>query len=76
MRDTYRRYRAIAQCLLQLYPGVRGHQRRHVGALTLLICGIVGAQHTQLPKVVEHTPGGRACRDICRRRCIVPCSNT
>lgn len=61
MRDTYRRYRAIAQCLLQLYPKARGHQRRHLGALTLLICGIVGAQHTQLPKVVEHTPGGRAC---------------
>jgi hypothetical protein len=26
----------------------------------LLITGIVGSQHTQLPKVVEQTPGGRA----------------
>lgn len=61
MRDTYRRYRAIARCLLQLYPRASGHQRRHLHTLTLLICGIVGAQHAQLPKIVEHTPGGRAC---------------
>ncbi|HEU5012298.1 MAG TPA: transposase [Roseiflexaceae bacterium] len=61
MRDTYRRYRAIARCLLQLYPQAKGHQRRHLHTLTLLICGIVGAQHAQLPKIVEHTPGGRAC---------------
>jgi hypothetical protein len=61
MRDTYRRYRAIAECLLQLYPRARGHQRRQLATLTLFISGIVGAQHTQLPKVVEHTPGGRAC---------------
>jgi len=60
MRDTYRRYRAIAQCLLQLYPQVGGQQRRHLATLALLICGIVGSQHTQLPKVVEQTPGGRA----------------
>ena len=61
MRDTYRRYRAIARCLLQLYPQASGHQRRHLHTLTLLICGIVGAQHAQLPKIVEHTPGTRAC---------------
>lgn len=60
MRDTYRRYRAIAQCLLQLYPQACGHQRRHLATLALLITGIVGSQHTQLPKVVEQTPGGRA----------------
>jgi hypothetical protein len=60
MSDTYRRYRAIAQSLLQLYPKVEGHQRRQLATLTLLVTGIVGSQHTQLPKVVEHTPGGRA----------------
>lgn len=60
MSDTYRRYRAIAQSLLQLYPQAQGHQRRHLATLCLLITGIVGSQHTQLPKVVEHTPGGRA----------------
>lgn len=61
MRDTYRRYRAIARCLLQRSPRVAGHERRHLHTLTLLICGIVGAQHAQLPKIVEHTPGGVAC---------------
>lgn len=60
MSDTHRRYRAIAQSLLQLYPKCEGHQRRHLATLTLLISGIIGAQHCQLPKIVEHTPGGRA----------------
>jgi len=60
MSDTYRRYRAIAQSLLQLYPKAHGHQRRHLATLTLLIRGIVGSQHSQLPKIVEQTPGGRA----------------
>lgn len=36
MRDTYRRYRAIARCLLQLYRRVSGHERRHLHTLTLL----------------------------------------
>lgn len=60
MSDTYRRYRAIAQRLLQLYPKAHGHQRRHLATLTLLMSGIVGSQHRQLPKVVEQTPGERA----------------
>jgi hypothetical protein len=46
--------------LLQLFPKTQGHQRRQLATLCLLICGIVGAQHTQLPKIVEQTPGGRA----------------
>jgi len=56
MRDTYRRYRAIARCLLQRYPRACGHERRHLHTLTLLICGIVGAQHAQLPKIVLPEP--------------------
>ena len=60
MRDTHRRYRAIAQCLLHLYPHAHGHQRRHLATLVRLITGIVGSQHTQLPNVVEQTPGGHA----------------
>jgi hypothetical protein len=43
-----------------MYGRVSGHERRHLHTLTLLICGIVGAQQAQLPKIVEHTPGGRA----------------
>lgn len=60
MRDTYRRYRAIAQCLLHLYPHARGHQRRHLATSARLITGMVGSQHAQLPNVMERTPGGRA----------------
>ncbi len=60
MSDTYRRYRAITTRLVQLYPRVYGHQRRHLATLALLSSGSVGAQHTQLPKITEHTPGGRA----------------
>jgi hypothetical protein len=61
MRDTYRRYRAIATALLQLYhPRPTGHAARHLATLVHLICGIVGARHTHLPKIVEHTPGGKA----------------
>lgn len=60
MSDTYRRYRAITTSLLQLYPKAHGHQRRQLATLALLISGIVGSQHAQLPKIVEHTPGGRA----------------
>lgn len=59
MSDTYRRYRAITMSLLQLYPTAQGHQRRQLATLALLMSGIVGSQHTQLPKVVEHIPGGR-----------------
>lgn len=54
-------YRAIARCLVQLFPRATGHERRQLHTLTLLICGIVGAQHAQLPKIVEQTPAGRVC---------------
>lgn len=60
MTDTYRRYRAIARSFLQLFPHTHGHHRRHLATLCLFISGVVGAQHCQLPKVVEQTPGGRA----------------
>ena len=61
MGDTCRRYRAIARSLLQISrPSPIGHQRRHLSTLILLICGLVGAQHSHLPKLVPHTPGGRA----------------
>lgn len=68
MRDTYRRYRAIAQCFVQLFPHCRGHQRRHLHTLAGLITGIVGAQQCQLPKIVEHAPGGAAADDSVVKR--------
>jgi len=32
------------------------HADKHLNTLTALICGIVGAQHTQLPKIAAQTP--------------------
>ena len=47
--------------LTQLYrPSPQGHQRRHLLTLALMICGVIGARHAQLPQIVSHTPGGRA----------------
>jgi hypothetical protein len=61
MRDTTRRHVAILRSLTQLYrPSPQGHQRRHLLTLALMICGVIGARHAQLPQIVSHTPGGRA----------------
>src|SRR5262245_57929621 len=58
MSDTYRRYRAIKQALLQALPtNGSGHREKHLNTLAALICGIVGAQHTQLPKIASKVPG-------------------
>jgi hypothetical protein len=58
MSDTYRRYRAIKQSLLQALPTHgRGHREKHLNTLSALICGIVGAQHSQLPKIASKAPG-------------------
>lgn len=58
MSDTYRRYRAIKQSLLQaLSTHGRGHREKHLNTLAALICGIVGAQHSQLPKIASKAPG-------------------
>jgi hypothetical protein len=58
MSDTYRRYRAIKHALLQALP-THGHRHRekHLNTLAALICGMVGAQHTQLPKIASKAPG-------------------
>jgi hypothetical protein len=69
MGDTCRRYGAIARSLLQLYrPSPVGHQRKHLSTLILLICGLVGAQHSHLSKVVSHTPGGKASDESMTKR--------
>jgi len=58
MSDTYRRYRAIKQSLLQALPThTSGHREKYLNTLAALICGIVGAQHTQLPKIASKAPG-------------------
>lgn len=58
MSDTHRRYRAIKRALLQTLPARRNsHHEKAINTLAALICGIVGAQHTQLPKVASKAPG-------------------
>src|SRR5215211_2055666 len=57
MSDTHRRYRAIKRALLQTLPARRNsHHQKHLNTLAALICGIVGAQHTQLPKIASKAP--------------------
>lgn len=57
MSDTHRRYRAIKRALLQTLPTrPNSHRERHLNTLAALICGIVGAQHSQLPKIASKAP--------------------
>src|SRR6187455_2361491 len=57
MSDTHRRYRAIKRALLQTLPARRNsHHEQHLNTLAALICGIVGAQHTPLPKIASKAP--------------------
>lgn len=57
MSDSHRRYNAINKALVQCY-GTKptGHQARHLNTLALLICGIIGAAHIQLPEISSHSP--------------------
>lgn len=57
MSDSHRRYNAINKALVQCF-GTKpsGHQARHLNTLALLICGIIGAGHTQLPEISSHSP--------------------
>lgn len=64
MSDTHRRYHAIEQALRQVIPTKEGsHRERHLHTLAALICGIVGAKQTQLPKIADQAPSGGAKRE-------------
>jgi len=57
MNDTYRRYRAIKQGLMQFYqPHPTGHQERHLNTLIALICGLSGSRHAHLSSIADHAP--------------------
>lgn len=57
MSTSFRTYRAIKRALMQaLHVRGQSHQEQHIITLALMICGIVGAQHVQFAKVIEHTP--------------------
>jgi DDE family transposase len=57
MSDSLRRYRAIRDALLQLYPTtLTARQARHLTTLAALISGIVGSRQTQLPAIASKLP--------------------
>ena len=57
MSDAHRRYRAIQRVVLQALPCPKNsHQAKAIQVLSLLICGIVGAQHTHMPQIVRKSP--------------------
>ena len=69
MSDTHRRYSAIEQALRQVIPTqANSHREKHLHTLATLICGIVGAKNTQLPKIADHAPSGAAKRESRIRR--------
>ncbi len=57
MSDTYRRYRAIKQDLVQFYhPCPTGHQARHLNTLVAMICGLAGGQRAHLSAIADQAP--------------------
>ena len=57
MSDTYRRYRAIKQAIMQFYhPRPQGHREKHLNTLCALICGLVGGKHAHLSSIADHAP--------------------
>jgi hypothetical protein len=64
MSDTYRCDRAIKRTLLQTLPArPNSHREKHINTLAALICGIVGAQQTQLPLIAGKAPALRTKRE-------------
>ena len=61
MSDTYRRYAAIKQGLMQFFhPHPTGHQERHLTTLVALICGLCGGQRAHLSTIADHAPSNGA----------------
>jgi hypothetical protein len=57
MSDSLRRYRAIRDALLQLYPtSLTARQARHLITLAALISGILGSRQTHLPAIASKLP--------------------
>ncbi len=64
MSDTYRRYRAIKQALMQFYPSAQsGHRERHFNTLVALICGLAGGQSAHLATIADHAPSCGATQE-------------
>jgi hypothetical protein len=57
MHINFQTYRTIKRSLAQvLHTRACGPAEQHLNTLTLMICGIVGAQHVQLDKLASHAP--------------------
>ena len=57
MHINFHTYRTIKRSLAQtLHTRAHSHQEQHLNTLTLLICGIVGAQHVQFDKLASQAP--------------------
>jgi len=69
MSDTYQRYRAIKQAIMQFYqPHPQGHREKHFNTLVALICGLAGSKHAHLPAIADHAPSNGATQDSLIRR--------
>ena len=69
MSDTYRRYRAIKQAIMQFYqPRPTGHREKHLNTLVALICGLTGGKHAHLPTIADHAPSNRATQESLIKR--------
>jgi hypothetical protein len=69
MSDTYRRYRAIKQAIMQFYqPRPTGHREKHLNTLVALICGLVGGKHAHLPTIADHAPSNGATQESLIKR--------
>jgi DDE family transposase len=57
MHINFQTYRTIKRSLAQvLHTRAGSHAEQHLNTLTLMICGIVGAQHVQFDKLASHAP--------------------
>src|SRR4028119_1105726 len=68
MSDTYRRYGAIKQALMQYFPPLSGHRERHFNTLAALICGLVGARCPHLSAIADHAPSHAANQESLIKR--------
>ncbi|HEY3231679.1 MAG TPA: transposase [Roseiflexaceae bacterium] len=69
MSDTYRRYRAIKQAIMQFYqPRPTGHREKHLNTLVALICGLTGGKHAHVPTIADHAPSNGATQESLIKR--------
>jgi hypothetical protein len=69
MSDTYRRYRAIKQAIMQFYqPRPTGHREKHLNTLVAMICGLTGGKHAHLPTIADHAPSNGATQESLVKR--------